>query len=78
MVKYGLTQENHKLITEKAVTKRDGVFTFRGVAYRVRDKRVTHFAYNGKILQYCHGFNVEVGKYEYKWSTSAKLALSGI
>lgn len=75
MVKYGFTQENQKLILEKAKTKRDGVFAFRGVSYRVCDKQVTHFAHSGKILNYCHGFNVEVGRYEHRSSISANMAL---
>lgn len=78
MVKYGLTAENRKLIVEKSATKRDGVFTFRGVAYRVHGGKVTHFACNSSILAYSFGWNVEVGKYEYKSSESGKLALKEI
>lgn len=65
MVEYGLTIENNNLILEKAKTKKDGIFTFRGVAYRVRGGNVTHFACDGRILERAYGFNVVVGGYEY-------------
>jgi len=75
MVKQGFTIENHRLIVDKAKTKRDGVFSFRGVSYRVRNGNVTHFAYGGTIYNFCHGFNVKVGQYKYMSSTSSKHAL---
>ena len=59
---YGLTVENERLILEKAITKKDGTYRFRGVAYRVHQGNVTHFAANGKILQRAFGFNVIVGE----------------
>lgn len=61
MVQYGLTIENEKIILEKAKSKKDGVYTFRGVSYRVRDGRVTHFATNKDVLERVYGFNVMVG-----------------
>ena len=64
MIEYGLTIENQKLIQEKASSKKDGVYDFRGVSYRVRDKQVTHFACGGQILQPCFGFNCIVGSYD--------------
>lgn len=77
MIQYGLTIENQQLIQEKAKSKRDGVYDFRGVSYRVRDKQVTYFACGGQILQYCFGFNCVVGSYE-GYSDSRKASLKGI
>ena len=77
MVQYGLTLENEKLIVEKAKTKNDGVYTFRGVGYRVRNKVVTHFSSNGKILERAFGFNCVVGLFE-GYNSSGVKALKGI
>lgn len=74
---YGLTVENQKLILKKAESKKDGVYDFRGVSYRVRDKQVSHFACGGRILQYCHGFNCVVGSYD-GYSDSRKASLKRI
>ena len=78
MVTYGLNIENERLILDKAKSKRDGVFTFRGVAYRVRQGKVTHFAVDRKILERAYGFNCIVGNYEWKFSFSARDALKAI
>lgn len=65
MVVYNtLTVENQSLIVEKAKTKADGVYSFRGIVYRVRDNRVTHFACGGEILQPYGHFNAVVGSYD--------------
>lgn len=77
-IRYGLTPENEELIVQKAKSKRDGVFTFRGVCYRVRGGFVTHFAVNSKILERAFGFNCVVGSYKYEWTDSAKKALQRI
>ena len=61
-MQYGLTIENNNLILDKAKTKKDGCYKFRGVAYRVRNGKVTHFADKGQILENCMGFNVIVGE----------------
>ena len=58
---YGLTLNNEKLLIEKAKTKKDGCYRLRGVAYRVRGGKITHFASSGQIMERCHGFNVVVG-----------------
>ena len=63
MVQYGLTIENEKYIIEKAKAKKDGVYQARGVAYRVRGGRVTHYAYRGKVLERAYGFNCIVGSF---------------
>ena len=50
MVTYGLSIENKKLIAEKARTKKDGCYSFRGVVYRVKDTKVTHYAWRGEVF----------------------------
>lgn len=65
MVTYNdLTIENEQFIREKARTKADGVYTIRGIGYRVWNHRVTHFASKGKILEAFGNFNAVVGYYE--------------
>ena len=64
MVTYNdLTIENQNYIQEKARTKADGVYTARGILYRVRDGRVTHVATKGEVLELFGGFNAIVGQY---------------
>jgi hypothetical protein len=72
MVKYGATIENLDIISAKAKTKRDGIYSFRGVEYRVRSHRMTHFAHRGEIHEVFGNFTVVVGRYE---SYGAKDAL---
>ena len=60
-MQYGLTIENEQLIIDKAKEKSDGCYRFRGVAYRVRNRAVSHFAVKGEILERAFGFNVIVG-----------------
>lgn len=72
MVKYGLTIENQYLICQKAKTKEDGCYRFRGVAYRVKDGRATHFGFDGQILESFGNFNVVVGTYDYHMSSDVE------
>lgn len=76
-VKYGYTPENCLLISEKAKNKKNGVYEFRGVAYRVKENKVTHIAYSGQILERYGNFNVEVGTYS-GYIDDAKRLLRGI
>jgi hypothetical protein len=64
MVTYGLNLINRSVIVEKAKSKNDGVFEFRGVMYRVRNFKVTHFADNGEVLEPFVYFDVSLGKYD--------------
>lgn len=73
----GPTIENINLIKDKAKTKNDGVYSFRGVVYRVHKNKLTHYAYNGKILELYGYFCCEIGVYE-GYSESAKKALKTI
>jgi hypothetical protein len=62
-IKYGLTIENQKLINEKAKTKNDGVYKFRGVVYRVINNIAKFYARDGEVMQNEFGFNVVIGVY---------------
>lgn len=74
---YGLTAENQNLIAEKAKSKNDGCYQFRGVAYRVRNKKITHYAASGYVYEAEFGFLVEIGKYV-GWTESAVKLLKTI
>ena len=71
MITYGLTLDNQNAINEKAKTKKDGCYQFRGVAYRVRDGAVTHFVSGGEVMQQYGYFNVTVTKLEHSSSDYA-------
>lgn len=72
-MRYGPTPENMELIRGKAGDKTNGVYRFRGVLYRVRDKRVTHVAHDGKVFERYGHFNVEVGRYGGYEDAAAKM-----
>ena len=59
-----MKMDTEKLIIDKAKSKKDGCYRLHGIAYRVRNNRVTHFADYGEILERCYGFNVIIGKYK--------------
>jgi hypothetical protein len=64
MVVYNqLTIENRNFICERAKSKSDGVYTIRGIGYRVRNKHVTHFAAQGHILHNFTYFTITVAHY---------------
>lgn len=64
-IQYGLTLDNQNAIIEKAKTKNDGTYKFRGVAYRVINNHAVYYAADGQILQMCYGFNAVIGRYEH-------------
>lgn len=49
-------------ICKKAEIKKDGCYQIRGIAYRVRDARVTHLAQHGEVCELFGVFLVSVGK----------------
>jgi hypothetical protein len=59
-----LNIENQNLIVSKAKLKKDGIYGFRGIIYRVKNNSVTHFCAEGKIVQPSGYFNCDVGNYE--------------
>ena len=78
-IQYGLTLDNQQAIIEKAKTKKDGVYKFRGVAYRVINNQAVYYAADEQILQMCYGFNAVIGRYEHSLNqSSAVKALKNI
>lgn len=71
-----LTIANQRDCEMKAKTKKDGVYTLRGIAYRVRNNQVTHFACEGEVLVPYGNFNVIVGKYQGSHADATKLLRS--
>ena len=60
-VQYGLTMTNQKLTQEKAKTKKDGCYRFRGVVYSVINGLARLFVTDKEILESAYGFNVVIG-----------------
>ena len=65
-IKYGLNRINQQLINDKAKSKPNGIYSFRGVVYRVVDMQVTHYAdcLAGQVLSGYGHFNVIVSTFE--------------
>ncbi len=75
---YGkLTIDNLNTLIDRAKSKADGVYTFRGIEYRVKSNGITHFGCGGEILMAAGNFNVIVGKYD-GYADSAKKILKAI
>jgi hypothetical protein len=68
-----LNIDNQNLIDQKAKSKPDGLYTFRGIMFRVRNGRVTHYAAEGTILVSFGNFNSAVGSYSTRDEAKAKL-----
>ncbi|AUR86353.1 hypothetical protein NVP1084O_146 [Vibrio phage 1.084.O._10N.261.49.F5] len=62
---YGTTIENVNKVIEKAKTKNDGVFTYRGLIYKVKGNRVRHLAAYGSLYELSYGFLCAIGKYDH-------------
>ena len=76
-IQYGvLDNDNVNLIIDKSVNKPDGIYSFRGILFRVKGGKVTHYAANGKILQAMGRVNTQIGSYDS--STQAKSILKSI
>lgn len=75
MVKYGPTIENLNAIHVKAEGKKDGIYSFRGLEYRIRGGKFTHFAHGGKVMECAGNFNVEIGTYQGGYSQYGRNAL---
>jgi hypothetical protein len=69
-----LNKENREAIAKRAATKENGVYTLRGVYYRVRDGKVTHYACKGEVVESCGHFDVCVGIYDYSAYNHYELA----
>lgn len=59
-----LNAENLNTLITKAKAKENGVFSLRGIHYKVVDHKVTHMALNGEVLEFFGHFTVCVGKYK--------------
>lgn len=69
------TEELNKLI-EKAKTRKDGVYSFRGYYWAVKNKQFIAFVNpKGQLLQRSGNFNVQIGQFstDYKWERRDKL-----
>ena len=60
-----MTIDETNLLHEKAKTRKDGIYSFRGNLYVVKDKSFIAFAnYCGECYQRMGAFNVQIGKVE--------------
>lgn len=75
-IQYGYNIQNSNIAIDKAATKKDGVYSFRGFLYRVKKFRITHIAHRGQILERFGNFDIEVGVYTY--NHEARKILSGL
>lgn len=75
---WGLTVDNRNIIVKKAESKSDGIYSFRGVIFRVKNGQATHFAVDGKILLGIGAANTQVGEYELGRNDKAKAMLKSI
>jgi hypothetical protein len=64
-----------KLI-EKSKSKKDGVFTYSGSYYRVKDGMLTHYSLQNQILQVFGALDVVIGRYD--WGHEAKALLKSV
>jgi hypothetical protein len=78
-IQYGvLDNDNVNLIIDKAQAKPDGIYSFRGIMFKVKNGGVTHWAVDGKILQGMGRFNTQVGSYEPGRNSQARAMLKSI
>ena len=60
-----MTVDEANLLHEKAKTRKDGVYTFKGNLYVVKDNNFIAFSdYFGNCYQRMGSFNVSIGKVE--------------
>jgi len=61
-------------IIEKAKTKKDGVYSFKGFKYAVKDNNFVLFAdYFGNLYQRAGNFNASLGKVKEKYNKTKEL-----
>lgn len=75
MVTYGYTIDNINIAIQKAKTKNDGIYSFRGFKYRVVENRIVAVAWNGKILQSFGHFDVELGTYNNEYGSKDDITM---
>ncbi len=60
-----MTIEETNLLYEKAKTRKDGVYSFRGYLWAVKNGNFVAFStYSGECYQRSGSFNVKIGKVE--------------
>ena len=69
-IQYGLTMDNQSAIIDRAKNKKDGIYKFRGVAYRVVNNHARFFASNCEVIEMCYGFNAIIGRYDHSLNQS--------
>jgi len=75
-IEYGILNVNNRnLIVEKAKTKKDGVYSLRGLHYRVRGNVVTHFTNSEReVLLNCGPtYTVVVDTFKEQWDAKSAL-----
>jgi|GEM_PF-2943066 len=61
-------------IIERAKTKKDGIYSFKGFKYAVKDNRFVLFAdYFGNLYQRAGNFNASIGKVEKRYNIIKEL-----
>lgn len=63
MTDYYLTIENQNIISEKSKSKKNGIYSFRGIKYLVKSGKAVAFRDRGKIYEPFGNFNILVGYY---------------
>ena len=59
----GINIDDQNYLIEKAKSKKDGVYSAKGVVYRVVKNRVKYIALSNKVILQCFGsFNCIIGK----------------
>ena len=60
-----MTVDEIKLLNEKAKTKKDGVYSFRGNLWVVKsNKFLAYCKYNGEVLQRFGSFDTQIGDFK--------------
>lgn len=62
MISLGCTIENINLVRDKALSKNDGFYTFRGMGYKVSYGKVTHVSDGDSVFERAGNFNVKIGQ----------------
>lgn len=64
-------------LEEKSKTKKDGIYTYQGIYYKVIGNKLHYMASHGEVLQCFGHFNVVVGSYS-GYSDAAKKVLKDL
>lgn len=56
---------------DKSKAKKDGIYSYQGSPYRVRNNQLTHFAESGKIYKRSGKFTTIIGEYNFYYASEA-------